>query len=226
MEMEMEMETETETEIIQLSFYSFIGMIERSSPQHGDHSRFSPYPPPPYPIKCYPSKPCCRDTRCHQTSLVIPPHATEFLHETKRIPEEREIRDSNNNNKTEICPTILEDRESISHSSRKSPLHMLVRLFPQHAATVLQNMLTECNGDPVSTIERILDKHPADVTKKELISQMGRSPSNCDINDHYSEGSSQSESKRNIGLNDDQLASIAKAYDIPVNDDKRSNLSW
>ena len=55
---------------------------------------------------------------------------------------------------------------------------MLVRLFPQHAVTMLQNMLIECNGDPVATIERVLESStpPADVTKKELISQMGRSP--------------------------------------------------
>lgn len=129
-----------------------------------------------------------------------------------------------NNNKSEIYPRVIEEREPVTHSSRKSPLHMLVRLFPQHTINVLQNMLGECNGDPVATIERILDKHPADVTKKELISQMGRSPSNCD--DHYSESSSQSDSKRNIGVNDDQLSSIAKAYDIPVNDEKRNNISW
>lgn len=193
-----------------------------------DHARFSPYHLPPNShMKYFPEKISCADDHCQRSAFLFPPPppSMDYLRERRRIYEDIEARIDVNKNKPN-SPPYKEEGEPTE--SRKSPIHMLTRLFPQHAINVLQNTLAECNGDPVSTIERVLDKFPSHVTKKEIMKQIRRSPLPVDVNNNIEH--SMAKEKRHFSINDDQLSTLAKAYDITVPDEKtdirRESYSW
>ena len=106
---------------------------------------------------------------------------------------------------------------------------MLRRLFPHHSISMLQTVLVSCNKDPVRTIEKLLDRRvPVEVTKKEISLTMRRASSLSPVSVHSIESTTDRKQNYNLGINDDQLSSLAKAYDIPVNEDKiqRKSLAW
>ena len=182
-----------------------------------EHSRFSPYPPPPCSAKYYSDKLCCRDNRCQRNGWFLPPHSVDYILDSKNLSEEKRHKDWNNNIEVDRESPVKDGVDEMEKHSRRSPIHMLLRLFPQHSIPVLKNILSDCNNDPVYAIERILDKCPSDISKNELLLQMGRSTSPAEAD------TSKQNEKRQVGLNDDQLSSLARAYDIPVTVEKTSN---
>ena len=176
--------------------------------------RISPYRRQSCSLKYYNGK-ICPDDRCHKSSWMHHPHSVDYILEDKNVNEEK--LDLNNNER------------SPEKEIRKSPIHMLLRLFPQHSTPLLKNILSDCNGDPVHAIERILDKYPSDVTKNELILQMGRA-STSPVSKEKTESGKLLDS--NLGRmhltkqTDDQLSTLARAYDIPMNiEDNRQTFS-
>lgn len=191
------------------------------SPPHHELARLLPYPqphshPPALPpqhrsVNCQATdRLCCRNDRCIQRKpyvYPIPPSSSKTS-----TSGHNEI--DRNNNKIEKDSSNVE----------KSPVEMLTRLFPQHPFPILKNVLADCNDDTVRAIEQILDRYPG--TNKDLESQTARvhSPS-PPINDQASN------EKRSVRLNDEQLSSLARAYDIPVVEEKsttskRSMYPW
>lgn len=203
------------------------------SPSHHHIPRFLPYPHPPQlppqhcSIKCQPGdRSCCRKERCTpKKSYVYPLPPPEYVVASSKASHSpprtihREKKDMSNSNVSECSTKENEPNCSID---------MLTRLFPQHPVLMLKNVLSDCKDDTVQAIEKILDRFPADAAEKELFeSQMTRSrsfsPSNIDP--------ASPSDRRNIGINDDQLSSLARAYDIPVMEEKltsskRSIYQW
>ncbi|XP_065669351.1 doublesex- and mab-3-related transcription factor A1 [Hydra vulgaris] len=192
-------------------------LLDRMTP--GYLGRISPYRRQPCSLKYYNGK-IYPDDRCHKSSWMhhIPnhPHSVDYILEDKNLNEEKHDIKSNNESSPE-------------KEIRKSPINMLLRLFPQHSSPLLKNILSECNGDPVHAIECILDKYPSDITKNELILQMGRASTSPNTKEKTDNGKLLEGNIGRMHLNkqaDDQLSNLARAYDIPMNiEDNRQTFS-
>ena len=103
-------------------------------------------------------------------------------------------------------PMIDADQDTLTID----PVDMLIKLFPLQQVFTLRDALKNHNNDPVRTIEYLLygkASSPNGSTRKSSI------PSYC----QKSEGS-RNDQKKNM-INDD-LSTLAKAYDIPVSEDR------
>ena len=105
-------------------------------------------------------------------------------------------------------------------NNKKSPLEMLVRLFPKHPLNILQHILDTCQGDPVSSIERILDRYPNEADLEEVSSS---STERSERRSHSIDDTVSSRERRLHSPSDDQLSRLALAYDIPVSLGKLRN---
>jgi len=184
-------------------------VLDRKSPSSYTEKR-SHYSRPSSPKFIARASPIMKD-RLSPTSPKSPPRSPQIT--------------AVENKKLKTSPTTTKTNEE----NVSSALDMLTRLFPHHSSSMLKTVLVTCNKDPVRTIEKLLDRVPAEVTKKELSLSMRRASSLSPVGVHSVESSiDKKQNYNNLGINDDQLSSLAKAYDIPVNEEKvqRKSLAW
>ena len=144
----------------------------------------------------------------------------------RRSPNVRSpnIRSPNSRSPNTRSPEHSED----DNNSKRTPLDMLIRLFPKHPPAVLQTVLIDCLGDLVVAIERVLDRYPNSMSKSEIMHQMASkaSPELESQNSmkmpelRVSRDYEMIERKYQSSKADDHLSTLAKAYDIPVVVDK------
>ena len=93
------------------------------------------------------------------------------------------------------------------------PVDMLIKLFPLRQVFTLRDALKNHNNDPVRAIEHLLYGKTSS-SNESITNRQYTKPSYC----HQKSEESRAEQKKNI-INDD-LSSLAKAYDIPVSEDR------
>lgn len=103
-----------------------------------------------------------------------------------------------------------------SHANTPS-IEMLARLFPRHQTTTLKNVLSNCNNDPVRAIEEILDRVPAEDNNNN--NSINHTTSLPPVKNTYSAKRNEPIIDNKHGSNDD-LSNLAKAFDIPVSEEK------
>ena len=139
----------------------------------------------------------------------------------RRSPSAYELKHSpvserfNKERTSPILETISpKDTSKVDSNTNTPAIEMLVRLFPRHQVSTLKSVLTDCNNDPVRAIEEILDKIPAEDNNNNNINHKELSP----VKNTYSTKSNEQIDKKH-GSNDD-LSNLAKAFDIPVSEEK------
>ena len=110
-------------------------------------------------------------------------------------------------------------QENNEDDSEVDSIDMLVRLFPLQKISTLRNVLEDHNSDPVKAIEYLLYGKTSSTSTKEA-SPFKQTFEVSSFIDHESEDSLKSKNKKSKNIINDDLSSLAKAYDIQVPDER------